>query len=301
MTEKQALLLAGLTSLTWGLTGIFVRLLPTLSPLTITAGRLIIALVALLPLVLLIRNIRVCFKVTIRKPVAYILALLLAGYYLLATAAFQLAPVAEVALLLSTPPIFVLLLRKLRKDVVTLKETGGAILAVSGIALIMLPKMSLNGEMSTSQLTGDILAVSAAVLTAVYAYIYRCISERGKAPETAGVTILTFVVGGMILLFVLSILQIPVGLEMLTTNGWILLLGLGVISTAIPSLAFAMVSTRLPATITSTISLFIPVFAGIFAFLILDEGLSLLFIAGSILVLGGVAMLIHKRRIKTLA
>jgi drug/metabolite transporter (DMT)-like permease len=89
-----------------GLTGIFVRLLPSLSPLTVTAGRLFVALTVVLPILGLFRESRQSFKSAMGRPIAYVLALLLAGYYLLATAAFQMAPVAEVALLLSTPPLF---------------------------------------------------------------------------------------------------------------------------------------------------------------------------------------------------
>jgi hypothetical protein len=38
---------------------------------------------------------RQSFKSAVGRPLAYVLALLLAGYYLLATAAFQMALVAE--------------------------------------------------------------------------------------------------------------------------------------------------------------------------------------------------------------
>lgn len=94
MTERNALWVAAVTSLTWGLTGIFVRLLPSISPLTVTAGRLVIAFVVVLPALILFRDTRRGFKTALGRPIAYVLALLLSGYYLLATAAFQMAPVA---------------------------------------------------------------------------------------------------------------------------------------------------------------------------------------------------------------
>ena len=92
----------------WGLTGIFVRLLPGMSPLAVTTGRLSGALVVALPFFAISDARRSSLRLAVKKPVAYALASLLVGYYLLATAAFQLSPVAEVALLLSTPPLFVL-------------------------------------------------------------------------------------------------------------------------------------------------------------------------------------------------
>jgi hypothetical protein len=43
-SDRHALAAAGLTAALWGLTGIFVRLLPPLAPEVITAGRLVAAL-----------------------------------------------------------------------------------------------------------------------------------------------------------------------------------------------------------------------------------------------------------------
>jgi EamA domain-containing membrane protein RarD len=43
--ERNAVLAAGLTAVVWGATGIFVRWLPQVSPIGITAGRLVAALV----------------------------------------------------------------------------------------------------------------------------------------------------------------------------------------------------------------------------------------------------------------
>src|SRR5262249_53284450 len=91
----------------------------------------------------------------VKNPVAYALASLLAGYYLLATAAFDLAPVAEVALLLSTPPLFALALRRIRGDVPKVLEVSGAALAVTGIGFILAPRLALTGGAFNARLIGD--------------------------------------------------------------------------------------------------------------------------------------------------
>ena len=77
--------------------------------------------------------------VVAKQASAYALASLLVGYYLLATAAFQLAPVAEVAVLLSTSPVFVLSIRRLRGEPVRRRQAAGALLALSGIAIVVAP------------------------------------------------------------------------------------------------------------------------------------------------------------------
>ncbi|MEZ5591460.1 MAG: DMT family transporter [Gammaproteobacteria bacterium] len=297
----NALLVAGLTSLLWGLTGIFVRWLPSLPPLTITAGRLLVSLLVVLPVLGLFQSSRQAFKSVLKRPVAYVLALLLASYYLLATTAFQMAPVAEVALLLSTPPLFILSFRRIRGNIPNRSEIGGALLAVVGIGLILAPGMSFAGHSPTHHLTGNLLAVCAAGLTALYAYTYRILHERDVAPETTGVSLLTFTSGSLILVLMVGFAPTPAGLETLHGHALLVLLGLGVLCTAIPSIGFALASKRLPAVVTATISLFIPLFAGLFAFLLLGEKLSALFIPGSILVLGGIALILRQSRGKTKA
>jgi len=292
------LLVAAVTSLTWGLTGVFVRLLPSISPLTVTAGRFVIALAAALPLLVLCRDTRLGFKSALGRPVAYVLALLLVGYYLLATAAFQMAPVAEVALLLSTLPLFVIVIRGLRGERSTRTEISGALLAAGGIALILVPKMSFAGDRATPHLYGNMIAMGAAALTAVYAYTYRILAERGRAPETGSIALLTFAIGGAILVGAVSLTPAPSGLASLDSGALRVFLGLGLLSTAVPTLGFALASRRLPAMITATISLFIPLFGGLFAYLILGEGLSRMFLAGCVSVLLGVAMIVRQGRSK---
>jgi len=299
VTERNALLFAAVTSLTWGLTGVFVRLLPTIPPLTITAGRLVIALLAVLPILLLNRDSQHSVMSALRYPVSYVLALLLAGYYFLATAAFQMAPVAEVALLLSTPPLFVLAIRRIRGEHSSRAEIGGALLAVSGIAMILAPRISFAGDPSSKHFFGDIIAICAAALTAIYAYTYRVLAENGRSPESTGVSLLTFAIGGVGLALAAALRSAPSGLSNLNGNAVLVLLGLGVLSTAVPSLGFAIASRRLPAIITAMISLFIPLFSGLFAFLILGERLSIMFLVGCALVLWGVAMIIRNNRTRT--
>ncbi|MFM2479805.1 DMT family transporter [Celerinatantimonas sp. YJH-8] len=295
--QQNAILAAGMTSLMWGATGIFVRFLPSLSPFAVTAGRLIVALIFVLPIVCLLANQRKNFKQAIQNPITNLLALLLAGYYLLATAAFQLAPVAEAALLLSTPPLFILMFRRISGDIPSSRDTLGAIIAIIGLFTILAPKISFTDQVSNFRLFGDLLAICAAGLTAVYAYIYQILRKRSKSPETIAVTTLTFLEGSIILIPVILLLPKHSGISTLNIHDITILIGLGIFSTAFPSLGFALASKYLPALITSIISLFIPLFAGIFSFLILGEIPSISFYIGGILVLSGVAIILyHKER-----
>jgi drug/metabolite transporter (DMT)-like permease len=292
--EKRAVLAAGLTAVMWGLTGIFVRLLPPLSPFAVTTGRLLGALVVALPILAISNTNRLGLKLALRNPVGYALASLLAGYYLLATAAFQLAPVAEVALLLSTPPLFVLALRRVRGDVPTVFEILGAGLAVAGIALILAPRLTLTESFVNARLIGDALAICAAVLTALYAYLYRQVAKNGVAPEPTSVTFMTFALGSGVLIGILCLVPTTISSAAFRGSNLLIFLGLAVLCTAIPSFAYAFASKRLPPVVTATISLLIPLFAGAFAFVILGEKVPSTAIPGSVLVVAGIVMILRQ-------
>ena len=301
MNERNALAVAALTSVTWGLTGIFVRLLPTLSSLTISAGRLLIGLAVALPFVLFVGTTRQALRAALSQPLAYLLAALLAGYYLLATAAFQMAPVAEAALLLNTPPLFVIAFRWLQGRPPRRAEIGGALLAMSGMAMILVPKMAISGAAPDNALYGQFCAICAAALTALYATIYRSRSAQGRAPDAGALAVLTFAIGSALLISALLLAGTTANsgrseLAALDAEGVAILLALGVVSTAIPTLGFALASRQLSPMVTSMISLFIPLFAGFFAFLILGETISRAFMVGCLLVLGGAVVIIREGR-----
>ncbi|KXI29880.1 DMT family transporter [Paraglaciecola hydrolytica] len=299
MSDKLLLVVAALTSLTWGLTGIFIRLLPPVSPVLVASLRLFVALLVTLPFIFLLQNRQHGFALVCKRPIAYVLALLLVAYYLLATIAFQVAPVAEVALLLSTAPLFVLALRWMYGTKPAVVEVVGALLALSGMIVIMSPQIINSGHLSWQQVLGDIAAIMAAIMTALYAFWFKKLAEQGKAPEASGVALLTFAMGSIILALLVATTGKMGDFSELDSRSWYLFIALGVLSTAIPTFGFALASKRLPAIITACISLFIPVFAGIFAFLILGEYLNLHFLLGSLLVISGVILIVRQAHVKT--
>ena len=288
--------LAGLaTSMGWGLTGIFVQLMPTSSALFITASRLAVALLISLPLLLLHRPSQQSLLSTVRYLAAFPLAAMLVGYYLLATTAFQLSSVPEVALLLSTPPLFILLFRSFTTKRPRLAELTGAAMSISGMLIIMLPKLTNNQTDSEWQLIGNVCALGASMLTAGYALLFKhLVSVRQLFIYPLGVSLLTFMLGGMSLgLMVIVSAAVP-DWARFTLDDWAVTLALGFISTALPTLGYAFVSNNAPALITSLISLLIPVFAGVFAYLLFAQLLEWPFYLGSLLIIGAVVTIVRQ-------
>jgi drug/metabolite transporter, DME family len=68
--ERSALATAAVTAAMWGLTGIFVRLLPSLSPLVITSGRLLIAFASAVPIFAIYAVHRRELKRALTRPIA---------------------------------------------------------------------------------------------------------------------------------------------------------------------------------------------------------------------------------------
>lgn len=292
----QALGAAALTAIAWGLTGIFVFLLPPVSAFYIAGGRLLLGLACVLPM-LAAAHARHALRNAMGRPVAYVFAALLSAYYLFATSGFQHAPVAEVALLLCVAPIFVLLLRRLRGDVPTRMELGGALLALIGLVWILAPRLAGGDSEHENHLLGDLLAIAAAACTALYADAYARLHKRGLSPDPLGTTCLTLIVGSMVLLGLAWGFAEPLPAALSGDMGalW-LLLGLGVLCTGIPSMSFAYASRHLPPLVTATISLLIPVFAALFAALFLDQHLPLSMLPGSLVLLAGVALVLYGSR-----
>src|SRR5262245_37431845 len=238
--NRSALATAVLTAAMWGLTGIFVRLLSAINPLAVTSWRLLIAVASVLPIFATRVAHRWDLKRTLTHPVAYVLASLLVSYYLLATASFQLAPVAEVALLLSTSPLFVLTLQRLQGDAPTRLEIIGAILSITGIALLLSPRLTVMGGFAKAHLFGDALALYASAMISLYALLYRHLQKHSIAPEPTTLTLLTFLFRAAALIGIAWPFPITISLEKLSGRSLLSLLGLGVLCTAIPSLGFAL-------------------------------------------------------------
>ena len=134
--NKIGFLAALFSALAWSTTGIFVRFLNDFSAIEIVAGRCLIGLFFML-LFLVISRGGLSKKIWISKH-SWLLGLLMAGYFLLVVTAYQIAPVAEVAILTNTTPLFALFYRRLKGLSITSNEVWGICLGVIGVVLVVI-------------------------------------------------------------------------------------------------------------------------------------------------------------------
>jgi drug/metabolite transporter, DME family len=284
----DGLICAAVTFLTWGMVGIWVRLLHIPS-LFIVGVRMSIAFFCLLPFVLLSPERRAHLPRTLRMPSAWILAGAMIAYYALAVAAFQYGTVAEVALFVGISPAFILVTRIARRQPISRRETIGAMIAIVGVIIVLGPKLSFNSPDTKLRILGDVLALASASMSALYAGTFRAIHESGnEAPDTICVAVLASAIGGSVLTVTMSLLHPGIWEMASGARSAAILLVLGVVSTAVPSVTYAIASRKLPAILSTTSQLMIPVVSTIAAAFILHELPPLWVYLGGVLILYGI-------------
>ena len=267
----DGLVCAAVTFLTWGMVGIWVRLLHIPS-MFIVGVRLSIAFFCLLPFVLLKRARRAHLPRALRMPSAWLLAGAMISYYAFAVAAFQYGTVAEVALFIGVSPAFILVTRIVRRQPISRRETMGALIAIAGVVVVLGPKLSFNSPDTKLRILGDLLALASASMSALYAGTFRALHESGEeAPDSICVAVMACAVGGALLTTSMSLLHTGIWGKVQETRTASILLVLGVVSTAVPSVAYAIASRTLPAILSTTSQLMIPVISTIAAAFILHE------------------------------
>ena len=191
-----------ITAAAWGMTGVFVRFLSDFPTSAIVAGRLVFSLLLIGPIVIWSSRHRQALVVDFGNVATWALSGLLFVYYCAAVAAFGLAPVSDVALLISASPLFILVYRLFGRNGARRfhpVEWAGALIAILGVFLITLGD-AVRGELSLSHLEGDLLALGAAWATATYAVVYRHVSKSSRAPNATSVAFATSFLGGTLAL-----------------------------------------------------------------------------------------------------
>lgn len=305
-TDRRSVYLAAFTMMAWGLAGTFVRLLvphfsatgKTIS-MAILGGRLFLALFALIVALVIFagRALRETILPALIRRETWTCAAFQFIYYLLAVIAFTLAPIGEIAICASTAPLWVLLLRRLRGQSVTSNEVIGATVALCGVAVIVLPNLMKHPVAGVTnafpyRVVGDSLSLCSAIVTGIYALFQRRFTLRGIAVDPRALSLATFALGSPLALFLLpvppSILFAPQTIGIFS--------GLAVLSTVLPTLAFAAASRHLPPVTTATLALLLPVFATTYAAIFLREMPSFWLIPGGGLVLFGLWNILRPKK-----
>lgn len=286
-TDRTGLGLAALAAVLWALAGLWIRLLPGAALATVLSGRLGLAVVAVAPFVWAQRR-------TLGRPTreAWALAAAMVAYYACSVAAFQLAPVAEVALLVNLSPALAVALALAAGERLSPGERWGTALALAGVGVIFAPALVAPTAVSHARLVGDACALGAAAVMAGYATVFRRLGSGGPPPLV--VTALTFALGAVGLAGISLTRGSAAFAGIDGPPGWTVLGALAVVSTAVPTFAFSAASQRLTPVLATGLRLLTPPCAALAAWAVLGEVPSVWVVPGGALVLGGLALTLRK-------
>jgi DME family drug/metabolite transporter len=279
--DRKGIALAGLVVAGWSFPGVFVRLMPQLNPWTIAVFRLSLGFLCSLPLVLTSRY-RDDFRVACRTPSSWGVAVFMFAYYLLATAAFQHAPVGEVALLISSAPAVALPLRLAFGTKPTLRELAGTALALAGVACILTP----GGRQIQypSPALGPILALSAALCAASFTIGVRWLTDSGRPSSPLALSTMAQGLG----LATLPLALAMTSLSQLLDHRTLWALPLGLFSTAIPTAGYAATAGRLSPVVATMLNPLVAVSANVVAALAIGEVPRIWVLPGAVLIIAGI-------------
>ncbi len=140
---------------------------------------------------------------------------------------------------------------------------------------------------SWQTIIGYLLALGAAAMLALYALWFNTLNKQGIAPKAFNVVFVTCLLGGFLSLLYTIFFPTPSVEIRIDRQVILVLVGLGILATALPSLCYTVAAQRLPVVVTTAILLLEPVFAVLFASVALQEFPSLWFGIGSLLVFWG--------------
>ncbi len=267
---------------TWGLTGVFVRLLHGLPTLTIVAVRLLVAALVLIPWALQ-RASR--FPDVFRSP----LAALMGAYYIFATEAFARAPVVEVTLLVGSAPVLAVGLEVLRGRRPVCRQIVGAGVAVLGLLIFLRPGTRVSDQTAF----GYVFALGAAAASAAYAVGIRARAQGRRPLDPLVLTVMACVLGAIASFVLQGRSALTAAWPTVSPSEYGYLGLLGCICTAVPTLAFGVASARLPSVLTTSLGLMTPLFAAVFAGLFLNEWPALAAVPGGLIAIAGVVVVLR--------
>lgn len=274
-------LFASLSVIVWGITFVSTKTLigQGLSPLQIFVYRFALAYVCMLPLM------RRLWAASLRDELTLMLGGLTGGsiYFLTENTALGLTFASNVSLLISTAPLFTMLLERvilgtrLRKSML-----GGSIIALAGVAMVII---SSSVEFSLSPL-GDFLTIVAAILWAGYCLVVKSMSKKY---DTFFITRKVFFYGIIsVLPFFLLTTDSSEYALLKETYVWVNLLYLGLLASMLCYLMWNVAVRALGADKASNYIYVVPLVGVLASAIFLGEPLTVYTIIGAAAVIGGV-------------
>jgi len=191
------------------------------------------------------------------------------------------------SLIIATIPLFMVILAAIfLKETITRRIIAGVLVSALGVIVISLVGTT-NNPFSIPYLSAALAVLIAAVVGAIYTIAGKKLLERFNP---LSLTVYAFLFGSLGLLPLLSPSLISQAIAM-TWTGWSAVLFLAIFPTVIGYILWYVALEKVSASHIGVYLYFIPVFSTIASYFMFNEPITLMFILGAVLVIGGLLLL----------
>jgi drug/metabolite transporter (DMT)-like permease len=194
------------------------------------------------------------------------------------------AGATDAAILIAMSPVFISLLSwGILKERISKLQVAGIVIAFAGSVLVA-TNGSFNGlGFNKLRIYGDLLVLLSSFAWAIFSITLKKLLTR--YPPTTIMAYSTF--AGTVFLIPFSLLEYPVNLFAVNSAGWLNIIYLGLLASALGNLIWNSALDKVPAVTAGAYLYLSPVVAAIVAFIFLNEIPGLYTIAGGIIILTG--------------
>ena len=275
----------GLLALIWGSGFLWIKLgIRGLSPVEVTLARLVLGS-AVLFIVVAIQRGSLPRSPTLWMHIAVAALFANAAPYLLFAVGEQHVASSTAGMLNATTPLWtvVIALATRHQQATTVRQVAGLVIGFGGAVLIFSPWQTAAGLASV----GVIECLAAAASYGIsYVYMDRFLARRGIGP----VVLSACQLGAASVLLAIALAITGAAAPQLDASVIASILILGLIGTGVAYVLNYQIIASVGATVASTVTYLLPVVAIVLGFLVLGERITLLDVAGIVLVLAGVAL-----------
>ena len=288
-SKRRTAILEGLCAgFFFGSAAVFIRLLPALNALSIAIGRLVVASILL---IVLSASLRIPFRLNaLRANLRRIslLGLLLGSHFVLFVSSVKSTSILNATVLVSTTPVMAMVVSSI---MFKMKPSKTALygLAISFLGVIIIVYGDATGSLSSS-IGGDVEAVLASLAEAFYLNYGRDLRMRYNPMTMMPMVYLAATIPIVCASLLTNMpLSLPVGLD-----ATLVLLGLGIIPTALAHTLYFSSLSGLKSFETATLALLEPIGATLLGIVLFQEIPGVLFMAGAVILLTGVIVVLKQ-------
>lgn len=208
----------------------------------------------------------------------------IAIFNILQNQGLRYAGATDAAILIAMSPVFIALLSwVILKERISRLQVVGIVIAFSGSVLVATNGSFNNLGFNKLRLYGDLLVLLSSLAWAIFSITLKKLLTR--YPPTTIMTYSTFV--GTVFLIPFSLMEYPVDFLAVNFTGWINIIYLGLLASAVGNLIWNSALEKVPAVTAGAYLYLSPVVAAVIAFIFLHEIPSLYTVSGGLIIIMG--------------